>query len=54
MDALHRARRYRLAGDFDSARQAMREVLTIEGVPRNRATAQGPLKGPTDRPCRRA
>jgi DUSAM domain-containing protein len=43
MDALHRMYRHQKAGDFDSARQEMRDVLAVEVVPRYRETAQGQL-----------
>ncbi|MFY2557835.1 DUSAM domain-containing protein [Corallococcus terminator] len=33
VDALYRAKRHRKAGDFDSARQEMREVLAVEVSP---------------------
>jgi len=44
MDALHRAKRFRLAGDFDSARQELREVLAVEVVPHYREIAEGQLE----------
>ncbi|WIG93804.1 DUSAM domain-containing protein [Myxococcus sp. SDU36] len=50
MDALYRAKRYRLAGDFDSARQEMRDVLAVEVVPHYRETAQGQLEDLDDEP----
>ncbi len=43
MDALHRCFRYRKAGDFERARQEMRDVLAVEVVPYYRASAQGQL-----------
>jgi len=43
MDALHKMYRHQKAGDFDSARQEMRDVLAVEVVPRYRETAQGQL-----------
>ncbi|WP_164014866.1 DUSAM domain-containing protein [Pyxidicoccus trucidator] len=50
MDALHRMYRHQKAGDFDSARQEMRDVLAVEVVPRYRETAQGQLEGMDDMP----
>lgn len=50
MDALYRAKRYRLAGDFDSARQEMREVLAVEGVPHYREIAESQLEALEDAP----
>ncbi|AEI62614.1 DUSAM domain-containing protein [Corallococcus macrosporus] len=50
MDALYRAKRYRLAGDFDSARQEMRNVLAVEVVPHYRKIAESQLKGLDDEP----
>ncbi|WP_044889082.1 DUSAM domain-containing protein [Myxococcus hansupus] len=50
MDALHRMYRHQKAGDFDSARQEMRDVLAVEEVPRYRATAQGQLEEMADEP----
>jgi DUSAM domain-containing protein len=50
MDALHRMYRHQKAGDFDSARQEMRDVLAVEVVPRYRETAQGQLDDMADDP----
>jgi len=50
MDALHRMYRHQKAGDFDSARQEMRDVLAVEVVPRYRETAQGQLEDLEDEP----
>jgi len=50
MDALHRMYRHQKAGDFDSARQEMRDVLAVEVVPRYRETAQGQLDDMADEP----
>ena len=48
MDALHRMYRHQKAGDFDRARQEMRDVLAVEVVPRYRETAQGQLDDMAD------
>ncbi|GHG84144.1 DUSAM domain-containing protein [Comamonas sp. JC664] len=50
MDALHRMYRHQKAGDFDSARQEMRDVLAVEVVPRYRETAQGQIEDMADEP----
>ncbi|NVJ08604.1 DUSAM domain-containing protein [Myxococcus sp. AM001] len=50
VDALHRARRHRKAGDFDSARQEMREVLAAEVVPLYREIAEGQLEDMAEGP----
>jgi DUSAM domain-containing protein len=50
MDAIHRMYRHQKAGDFDSARQEMRDVLAVEVVPRYRETAQGQLDDMADEP----
>ena len=50
MDALHRMYRHQKAGDFDNARQEMRDVLAVEVVPRYRETAQGQLEDMADEP----
>jgi len=42
-DALHLMWRYQRAGDYDSARLQMRNVLAVEVVPYYRAMAQGQL-----------
>ncbi|QSQ25265.1 DUSAM domain-containing protein [Pyxidicoccus parkwayensis] len=44
MDALYRAKRYRLAGDFDRARQEIRDVLAVEVVPHYREIAETQLE----------
>ncbi|NBD09628.1 DUSAM domain-containing protein [Corallococcus silvisoli] len=50
MDALHRMWRHQRQGDFDSARQEMRDVLAVEVVPFYRLTAQGQLDDMADEP----
>ncbi|NOJ77976.1 DUSAM domain-containing protein [Myxococcus xanthus] len=50
VDALYRAKRHRKAGDFDSARQEMREVLAVEVVPLYREIAEGQLEDIADEP----
>ncbi|RKG66901.1 DUF2379 domain-containing protein [Corallococcus exercitus] len=50
MDALHRMYRHQKAGDYDSARQEMRDVLAVEVVPHYRETAQGQLDDMADAP----
>lgn len=50
MDALHRMYRHQKAGDFDSARQEMREVLAIEVVPLYREIAEGQLEDMAEEP----
>ncbi|GHG84111.1 DUSAM domain-containing protein [Comamonas sp. JC664] len=50
MDALYRAKRYRLAGDFDNARQEMRDVLAVEVVPHYREIAESQLEDMADEP----
>ncbi|MBZ4413247.1 DUSAM domain-containing protein [Myxococcus sp. XM-1-1-1] len=42
-DALHRMYRHQETGDYDSARQEMRDVLAVEVVPLYREIAQGQL-----------
>ncbi|RKH32066.1 DUF2379 domain-containing protein [Corallococcus praedator] len=42
-DALHRMYRHQQKGDYDSARQEMRDVLSVEVVPLYREIAQGQL-----------
>ncbi|WP_233592061.1 DUSAM domain-containing protein [Corallococcus sp. AB011P] len=49
-DALHRMYRHREAGDYDSARQEMREVLSVEVVPLYREIAQGQLAAMAGKP----
>ncbi|TQF14912.1 DUF2379 domain-containing protein [Myxococcus llanfairpwllgwyngyllgogerychwyrndrobwllllantysiliogogogochensis] len=44
VNALHRMYKHKEAGDFDSARQEMRDVLAVEVVPLYRETAQGQLE----------
>ncbi|WP_075004902.1 DUSAM domain-containing protein [Stigmatella aurantiaca] len=48
MDAVHRMYRYQDAGDFERARQEMRDVLAVEVVPYYRETAQGQLDDMAD------
>ncbi|NVJ00340.1 DUSAM domain-containing protein [Myxococcus sp. AM009] len=50
MDALHRMYRHQKAGDFDSARQEMRDVLSVEVVPHYREVAEGQLEDLEDEP----
>lgn len=50
MDALHRSFQYRKTGDFERARQEMRDVLTVEVVPYYRDAAQGQLDDLADEP----
>lgn len=50
MDALYRAKRYRLAGDLDYARQEMRDVLAVEMVPHYREIAEGQLEDTANEP----
>ncbi|NVJ04664.1 DUSAM domain-containing protein [Myxococcus sp. AM001] len=50
VDALHRMYKHKQAGDFDSARQEMRDVLAVEVVPLYRETAQGQLEDLEDEP----
>ncbi|QDE87969.1 hypothetical protein BHS06_02855 [Myxococcus xanthus] len=50
VDALYRAKRHRKAGDFDSARQEMREVLAVEVVPLYRDIAEGQLEDMAEEP----
>ncbi|QSQ23257.1 DUSAM domain-containing protein [Pyxidicoccus parkwayensis] len=49
-DAIHRMHRHRNAGDFDSARQEMRDVLAVEVVPYYRLLAQEQLDDMADDP----
>lgn len=49
-DALHLMWRYQRAGDYDSARQQMLDVLAVEVVPYYRAMAQGQLDDMADDP----
>lgn len=49
-DALHLMWRYQRTGDYDSARQEMREVLAVEVVPYYRELAQEQLDGMADDP----
>ncbi|QSQ23775.1 DUSAM domain-containing protein [Pyxidicoccus parkwayensis] len=48
VDALYRAKRHRKAGDFDSARQEMMDVLAVEVVPLYREIAQDQLDAMAD------
>ncbi|MBN8472804.1 DUSAM domain-containing protein [Corallococcus exiguus] len=50
MDALHRMFRYQDAGDYERARQEMRDVLSVEVVPYYREAAQGQLDDMADAP----
>ncbi|RYZ35518.1 MAG: DUF2379 domain-containing protein [Myxococcaceae bacterium] len=50
MDALHRMWKLQRQGDFDSARQEMRDVLAVEVVPYYREAAQGQLDDMADEP----
>ncbi|AKQ65608.1 hypothetical protein A176_002520 [Myxococcus hansupus] len=50
VDALYRAKRYRQAGDYDNARQEMRDVLAVEVVPLYREIAEGQLEDLADAP----
>lgn len=50
MDALHRMYRHQRAGNYDDARQEMRDVLAVEVVPYYRETAQGQLDDMADEP----
>jgi DUSAM domain-containing protein len=43
VDSLHRMSRLRKKGDFDGARQQMRDVLAVEVVPYYREMAEGQL-----------
>ncbi|CAM3316290.1 DUSAM domain-containing protein [Corallococcus sp. ZKHCc1 1396] len=49
-DALHRMYRLRDKGDYDTARQEMRDVLSVEVVPLYRQIAQGQLAAMADKP----
>ncbi|MCE9673239.1 DUSAM domain-containing protein [Myxococcus stipitatus] len=49
-DALHRMYRHKEAGDYDSARQEMRDVLAVEVVPLYREIAQDQLDDMADQP----
>ena len=48
--ALRRMRQHQEAGDYDSARQEMRDVLTVEVVPYYRMLAQEQLDDMADAP----
>ncbi|WNZ63047.1 DUSAM domain-containing protein [Myxococcus sp. MxC21-1] len=50
VNALHRMYQHKRAGDLDSARQEMRDVLAAEEVPHYRAVAQGQLNLLDDEP----
>ncbi|AEI62915.1 DUSAM domain-containing protein [Corallococcus macrosporus] len=50
VNALHRMYQHKRAGDLDSARQEMRDVLAAEVVPHYRAVAQGQLNLLDDEP----
>jgi DUSAM domain-containing protein len=49
-DAIHLMHRHRKAGDYDRARQEMRDVLTVEVVPYYRMLAQEQLDDMADEP----
>lgn len=49
-DALHRMYRHQGKGDYASARQEMRDVLSVEAVPLYREIAQGQLDAMADKP----
>ncbi|NBD13792.1 DUSAM domain-containing protein [Corallococcus silvisoli] len=49
-DALHRMYDHRRKGDYDSARQEMRDVLAVEVVPLYLDIAQGQLEAMADEP----
>lgn len=49
-DALHLMWQHQRAGDFDGARQLMRDVLAVEVVPYYRELAQGQLDDMDDEP----
>ncbi|RYZ40464.1 MAG: DUF2379 domain-containing protein [Myxococcaceae bacterium] len=49
-DALHRMWKFQRQGDWDSARQEMRDVLAVEVVPYYRELALEQLDGMTDEP----
>lgn len=50
MRALHRMYRHQERGDYDSARQEMRDVLSVEVVPYYRELARGQLEDMGDTP----
>ncbi|GHG87408.1 DUSAM domain-containing protein [Comamonas sp. JC664] len=50
VDALSRAKRHRQAGDYDSARQEMQNILAIEVVPLYREIAEDQLSDIADKP----
>jgi DUSAM domain-containing protein len=49
-DALHSMYRHQDAGDYDSARQLMRDLLAVEVVPFYRDIAEGQLEDMDDNP----
>lgn len=49
-DALNRMYQHKAAGDFDRARQEMRDVLAVEVVPLYREIAEGQLEDMADEP----
>ncbi|RYZ39420.1 MAG: DUF2379 domain-containing protein [Myxococcaceae bacterium] len=49
-DALHRMWKFQKQGDWDNARQEMRDVLAVEVVPYYRELALEQLDGMTDEP----
>ncbi|MFP2905953.1 DUSAM domain-containing protein [Pyxidicoccus sp. 3LFB2] len=49
-DAIHLMHRHRKAGDYDRARQEMRDVLAVEVVPYYRELAQEQLDDMADEP----
>ncbi|NOJ95800.1 DUF2379 domain-containing protein [Corallococcus sp. CA049B] len=50
VDALYRMHRLQDSGDWEGARQEMRDVLAVEVVPFYRETAQGQLDDMADEP----
>ncbi|MCY1043538.1 DUSAM domain-containing protein [Corallococcus sp. bb12-1] len=50
MDALHEMWGHQKRGDWESARQQMRDVLSVEVVPYYRESAQGQLDDMADEP----
>lgn len=49
-DALHSMYRHQDSGDYDSARQLMRDLLAVEIVPFYRDIAEGQLEDMADKP----
>ncbi|MBZ4395727.1 DUSAM domain-containing protein [Myxococcus sp. MISCRS1] len=50
VSSLNQRCRHKRAGDFDAARQVMRDVLAVERVPHYREVAQGQLDEMSDDP----